>query len=69
MPIMDGLTFLKLLREEPNGSKPIIVFCTAEKSVERITEALEAGADEYIMKPFDSEIISSKFYQAGLLAA
>ncbi len=69
MPIMDGLSFLKTLRSEPNGANPIVVFCTAERSVERITEALDAGADEYVMKPFDSDIIASKFFQAGLLSA
>ena len=69
MPIMDGLTFLKALRQTPGGDKPVIVFCTAERDVERIIEALEAGADEYIMKPFDSDIVASKFFQSGLLAA
>lgn len=69
MPIMDGLTFLKALRQTPGGDKPVIVFCTAERDVERIVEALDAGADEYIMKPFDSDIVASKFFQSGLLAA
>ncbi len=69
MPVMDGLTFVKALRQEPNGQKPIVLFCTAERDVVKIAQALEAGADEYIMKPFDSDIIASKFQQAGLLAA
>ena len=69
MPVMDGLTFLKTLRTEPEGSEPVVVFCTAERDVSRITEALDAGADEYVMKPFDSDIITSKFFQAGLIAA
>lgn len=69
MPVMDGLSFLKSLRAEPNGERPVVVFCTAERSVEKITEALDAGADEYVMKPFDSDIIESKFFQAGLLEA
>ena len=69
MPVMDGLTFLKALRAEPDGKTPVVVFCTAERDVTRITEALDAGADEYVMKPFDSDIITSKFYQVGLLAA
>lgn len=67
MPVMDGFAFLKALREEKGGDKPVVVFCTAERSVERITEALQNGADEYIMKPFDSDIIESKFQMAGLL--
>ena len=67
MPVMDGLDFLKELRKDPNGKAPIVVFCTAERDVSKITEALDAGADEYIMKPFDSDIIESKFQQAGLI--
>ncbi len=67
MPVMDGLSFLKKLRGEPEGKAPVVVFCTAERDISKITEALEAGADEYIMKPFDSDIIESKFQQAGLI--
>lgn len=66
MPVMDGLSFLKTLRKEPGGKSPIVVFCTAERDVTKITEALEAGADEYVMKPFDSDILESKFAEAGL---
>lgn len=67
MPVMDGLSFLKALREEPASKDPVVVFCTAERDVTKIAEALDAGADEYVMKPFDSDIIESKFSQAGLL--
>ena len=67
MPVMDGITFLKALREEPKGDKPSVLFCTSERDIKRIIEALSAGADEYIMKPFDSDIIESKFQLAGLL--
>lgn len=69
MPVLDGMSFLKSLRAEPGGDRPVVVFCTAERSIEKISEALNAGADEYVMKPFDSDIIASKFFQAGLLAA
>lgn len=67
MPIMDGFDFVKALREEPDGDTPTVVFCTSIRDVERIVEALAAGADEYIMKPFDSDIIESKFALAGLV--
>ena len=67
MPVMDGLDFLKALRKEPKGDKPTVIFCTAERDVIKIAQALDAGADEYVMKPFDSDIIKSKFYQAGLM--
>ncbi len=68
MPVMDGLSFLKELRGEPDGKKPVVVFCTAQRDVDQISVALDAGADEYVMKPFDSDIIESKFFEAGLLS-
>ncbi len=67
MPVMDGLTFVKTLRQEPGGNAPVILFCTSERDVIKITEALSAGVDEYIMKPFDSDILASKFHQVGLM--
>jgi len=67
MPMMDGLEFLKRLRKEPGGEEPAVVFCSAENKAERIREALDAGANEYIMKPFDGEIVVAKFDEAGLL--
>lgn len=67
MPVMSGIDFLKELRNLPGGDAPVVVFCTTENDIEHIREALEAGANEYIMKPFDSEIIQAKFAQVGLL--
>ena len=67
MPVMDGLEFLRQLRRERGGGDPVVVFCTVENDLEHITQALEAGADEYIMKPFDGDIIAAKFDQVGLL--
>ena len=58
---------LKALRALPGGDAPTVVFCTSVRDVDRIVEALSAGADEYIMKPFDSDIIESKFTLAGLV--
>jgi two-component system chemotaxis response regulator CheY len=67
MPVMDGLEFLKEMRKLPGGEVPIVVFCTIENDLDHIQVAIEAGANEYIMKPFDSEIIQTKFAQVGLL--
>ena len=67
MPLMDGLEFLRRLREETGGGGPVVIFCSAETSPDRIQDALDLGADEYIMKPFDSEIIEAKFAEAGLI--
>jgi two-component system chemotaxis response regulator CheY len=66
MPVMNGLDFLLKLREEPGGAAPTVVFCTVENDPAHIREALDAGANEYIMKPFDGDIIESKFAEAGL---
>ena len=66
MPVMTGIDFLKQLRDEPGGAAPKVVFCTVENSIERIREALDSGADEYIMKPFDGDIIAAKFAEVGL---
>lgn len=67
MPVLDGMGFLKGLRKLDGGKKPTVVFCTAVRDLDRIAEALSAGADEYVMKPFDSDIIESKFEIAGLI--
>ena len=67
MPVMNGLDFLVTLRGEEGGAKPVVVFCTTENDMSNITEALRAGADEYIMKPFDGDIIESKFSEVGLI--
>lgn len=67
MPVMDGITFLRAVRAEFGPERPRIVLCTTESEFARIVEALEAGAQEYVMKPFDAEIIRDKFAQAGLL--
>jgi two-component system chemotaxis response regulator CheY len=67
MPVMNGLDFLRELRQMPGGDQPIVLFCTTENDLERIQEALETGADEYIMKPFDSDIIEAKMSQVGLM--
>jgi two-component system chemotaxis response regulator CheY len=66
MPVMTGIEFIKQLRLEPKGETPKVVFCTTENDVERIAEAIKAGADEYMMKPFDGDILQSKFAEAGL---
>ena len=65
MPVMDGMVFLKRLREQPGGDQPKVLFCTIETAPERIAEALGAGADEYVMKPFDGEILQSKLSEVG----
>lgn len=67
MPVMNGLEFLVKLRGMAGGQEPKVVFCTTENDMDHIQKAIGAGANEYIMKPFDSEIIESKFVQIGLI--
>jgi two-component system chemotaxis response regulator CheY len=67
MPKMDGYEFLRALRRLPGGDKPKVVFCTTENDVAHIARALHAGANEYIMKPFDKDIVEAKFQEVGLL--
>ena len=67
MPIMDGFEFLVNLRNLPGGDLPKVVFCTTENGIDHIARALDAGADEYIMKPFDKDIVAAKFQEVGLI--
>ena len=68
MPVMNGIDFLRHLRADPGGSRPVVVFCTTENDISAIAQAIECGANEYIMKPFDSEIVQSKFAEVGLVS-
>ena len=67
MPNMSGIEFIVALRKEPGGDAPKVIFCTTESDMTFIQRALSEGADEYIMKPFDSDIVATKFQQVGLL--
>jgi two-component system chemotaxis response regulator CheY len=68
MPVMDGYEFLGNLRRLPGGDAPKVVFCTTENGMDHISRALHAGANEYIMKPFDKDIVTAKFQEVGLVA-
>jgi len=67
MPVMDGLEFLKALRHEFGPGNPPVLFCTTENDISHIEQAIEHGAQEFIMKPFDEDILVDKFTQVGLL--
>jgi len=67
MPVMNGMDFLRALRREEGGDKPVVVFCSTENDADHIGEAIRTGADDFIMKPFDSAIIESKFAEVGLV--
>lgn len=65
MPVMTGIEFIAHLRKRPGGDKPKVVFCTTENDVSHIREAIDAGADEYVMKPFDHETLQIKLQLVG----
>jgi two-component system chemotaxis response regulator CheY len=65
MPVMTGIEFITRLRQRPGGDKPKVVFCTTENDVAHIREAISAGADEYVMKPFDHETLQIKLQLVG----
>ena len=67
MPVMNGIEFLRALRAEFGPDRPAVILCTTENDITMIGTAIESGAQEYIMKPFDADILVGKFVQAGLL--
>jgi two-component system chemotaxis response regulator CheY len=67
MPVMSGLEFIEKLRMMDGGDHPKVIFCTTENDTPHLMRALRAGANEYVMKPFDSEIMQTKFAQIGLI--
>jgi two-component system, chemotaxis family, chemotaxis protein CheY len=64
---MSGVECLKAVRALPHGDRPKILLCSINNDIEQIMLALEEGADEYLMKPFDQDIVRSKFEQIGLI--
>ena len=66
MPVMSGMDFLRALRDSNIPSRPKVVFCTTENGMAHIRAAIEAGADEYVMKPFDRETLESKLQIVGM---
>jgi len=66
MPQMAGYEFVKALRVMPEGKRPKVLFCTTENDLAAIARAMHAGADDYMMKPFDRQILLAKFQQIGV---
>jgi two-component system, chemotaxis family, chemotaxis protein CheY len=66
MPVMDGLQFVRAARQDPGLDGLIIVMVTTEGDVDHLVTALEAGANEYAMKPFTSSVIREKLALLGV---
>jgi two-component system chemotaxis response regulator CheY len=67
MPNMTGVEFLRALRRETGGERPVVFYCASENDPKHINEAITAGANECVIKPFDRDIIEAKFQLAGLV--
>jgi two-component system chemotaxis response regulator CheY len=66
MPVMSGMEFLRALRQSDMAAQPKVVFCTTENDIAHIRAAIDAGADEYVMKPFDRDTLHSKLQIVGV---
>lgn len=66
MPVMDGLEFVRAVRENQRYDEVLMMMVTTEDGMDKIVEALEAGANEYVMKPFTSEMIVEKLEILGI---
>ncbi len=69
MPEMNGLEFVRALRAESRYADVIVMMVTTETQVEQMSQALEAGANEYVMKPFNKEVITEKLQLLGIAQA
>ncbi len=67
MPGMDGISFVRELREMPGGNKPKVLLCGTVNDVVHLTQAKRAGADAYMLKPFDHAIVVEKFRTLGMI--
>lgn len=67
MPVMNGLEFVRAVRADPAHDEMKILMVTTETEPEQMLAALEAGADEYVMKPFTPDAIADKLGLLGLV--
>jgi two-component system chemotaxis response regulator CheY len=66
MPEMNGIEFIRAVRAQPQYSDVPIMMVTTETEMERMAQAFVAGANEYVMKPFDQETIAAKLQILGV---
>ena len=67
LPVMEGIDALYKIREMNLPRRPKVIFCSANSDLRRIEQALDGGADDYIIKPFDEDIVATKLTILGLL--
>ena len=66
LPSMKGVDFLKSVRGQAGGDRPVILVATTESDVDEVTHVMHAGANEYIMKPFARGSVRAKLAEIGL---
>ena len=66
MPVMDGHAFVTAVRKDPRFQQLKLLMLTARDGTEEVIKALEAGADDYLMKPVTSEMLQEKMRLIGL---
>ena len=66
MPEMNGLELLKQLRQDPDLASLKVIMVTTETELDHVVCALEAGANEYVMKPFTKDILKEKLELVGI---
>jgi len=69
MPVMNGLELLQHIRSEPGVGSPCVMMVTSENDLHEVAQALDTGANEYVMKPFTPEIIVDKLALLGFPVA
>ena len=67
MPVMSGMDFLRAYRSTIASPSAKVIFCTTENGIGHIQAAIDAGADEYVMKPFDRETLEAKLQIVGCI--
>lgn len=65
MPVMTGIEFVTALRAIPGGEKPKVVFCTSKSNIDDVQRGAAAGANEWIVKPFDEAKMIAKLTKIG----
>lgn len=65
MPVMTGIEFVTALRALPTARAPRVVFCTTNSGAKDIHKGIAAGADEYVIKPFDDTSLISRLQAIG----
>jgi two-component system, chemotaxis family, chemotaxis protein CheY len=67
LPNMNGLELITYIRSNPLNNDICVIMCTSETEKSRVTDALNAGANEYVMKPFTRDVMLAKLELLGMV--